>query len=325
MEQQGEDRDLNGEIKLLAGNANPKLAKEIADHLGLHLCNATVSRFSDGEIEVHIKETVRGADLFIIQPTCPPVNENLMELLILIDAVRRASARAIIAVIPYYGYGRQDRKDRGRAPITARLVANLLETAGVNRILTMDLHAGQIQGFFNVPVDNLRADPLFVRYFYEHFNSSKDTVIVAPDLGATIRARMLAEQIDVPLAVIEKRRGIEPELSVLNIIGDVEGKRAIIFDDIVSSGSTLVQAANTLLDRGASDVYAFCTHGVFSGQAIERVNESALKKVVVTNTIFHKQAYHEKIIDYISVGEHLAKTIERVFVNKSVSHLFPHY
>ncbi len=316
---------MNEEIKLLAGNANRILAEEIADHIGLHLCNATVSRFSDGEVEVHIKETVRGADLFIVQPTCPPANDNLMELLILIDAVRRASARKIIAVIPYYGYGRQDRKDRGRAPITARLVANLLETAGVDRILTMDLHAGQIQGFFNVPVDNLRADPLFARYFYEHFDSSQDAVIVAPDLGATIRARMLAEQIDVPLAVIEKRRGAGPATNVLNIIGDVEGKRAIIVDDIIASGSTLIQAANALLARGATDIYAFCTHGVFSGRAVERVKESALKKVVVTNTIFHKQAHNEEIIDYISVGEHLAKTIERVFENKSVSHLFPHY
>jgi len=316
---------LNGEIKLLAGNANRILAEEIADHIGLHLCNATVRRFSDGEVEVHIKETIRGADLFIVQPTCPPVNDNLMELLILIDAVRRASAREIIAVLPYYGYGRQDRKDRGRAPITARLVANLLETAGVDRILTMDLHASQIQGFFNVPVDNLRADPLFVRYFYEHFDSSKDAVIVAPDLGATIRARTLAEQIDLSLAVIEKRRGAGPEINVLNIIGEVEGRRAIIVDDIIASGSTLIQAADALLERGATDIYAFCTHGVFSGRAVERLNESALQRVVVTNTIFNEQAHHEKIIDYVSVGEHLAKTIERVFENKSVSHLFPHY
>ncbi len=316
---------MNQEIKLLAGNANRMLAEEIADHMGLHLCDATVSRFSDGEVEVHIKETVRGADLFIIQPTCPPTNDNLMELLILIDAVRRASAREIIAVIPYYGYGRQDRKDRGRAPITARLVANLLETAGVNRILTMDLHAGQIQGFFNVPVDNLRADPLFTRYFYENFNSSKDVVVVAPDLGATIRARMLAEQIDVPLAIIEKRRGAEPEIDVVNIIGEVAGKQVIIVDDIIASGSTLVQAAAALSERKATDIYAFCTHGVFSGQAIEKINKSVLKKVVVTNTIFHKQAHDEEIIDYVSVGEHLAKTIERVFENQSVSHLFPHY
>ena len=314
------------ELTLISGNANRPLAREISNALGIELCETSVDRFSDGEIRVRILDTVRGADVFVIQPTCPPVNENLMELLIIIDALRRASARKVIAVVPYYGYARQDRKETGRVPISARLVANLIETAGADRVLTMDLHAGQIQGFFNVPVDNLRSDPIFAPYYRRAMGQSSDTVIAAPDVGGTVRARMLAEQLDLPLAVLEKRRSPDgKEIKVLRVIGDVKNKRVVIVDDICSSGETLVRAAQTVLDHGATEVYAYCTHGVFSGRAIESLEASPLKRVVVTNTICHERAEKSEIVDYIPVGEHLAKTIRRIFENKSVSHLFPHY
>jgi ribose-phosphate pyrophosphokinase len=314
------------EFTLITGNANRPLAREISDALGIDLCETAVDRFSDGEIRVRILETVRGADVFVIQPTCPPVNDNLMELLIIIDALRRASVRKVIAVVPYYGYARQDRKQMGRVPISARLVANLIETAGADRVLTMDLHAGQIQGFFNIPVDNLRADPIFAPHYRKAMTDAADAVIVSPDVGGTARARMLAEQLDLPLAVLEKRRPPEGTgIKVLRVIGEVKSKRVIILDDIVSSGETLVQAAQTLLDHGATEVYAYCTHGIFSGRALETLAASPLKKVVVTNTISHEQAEKSAIVDYIPVGEHLAKTIRRIFENKSVSHLFPHY
>ena len=314
------------ELTLISGNANRPLAREISSALGIDLCDTAVDRFSDGEIRVRILDTVRGADVFVIQPTCPPVNENLMELLIIIDALRRASARKVIAVVAYYGYARQDRKETGRVPISARLVANLIETAGADRVLTMDLHAGQIQGFFNVPVDNLRSDPIFAPYYRKTLGDGPETVIAAPDVGGTVRARMLAEQLDLPLAVLEKRRSPDgKEIKVLRVIGDVKAKRVVIVDDIVSSGETLVRAAQTVLDNGALEVYAFCTHGVFSGQALETLEASSLKRVVVTNTISHERAEKSDIVDYIPVGEHLAKTIRRIFENKSVSHLFPHY
>jgi len=314
------------ELTLISGNANRPLAREISNALGIELCETSVDRFSDGEIRVRILDTVRGADVFVIQPTCPPVNENLMELLIIIDALRRASARKVIAVVPYYGYARQDRKETGRVPISARLVANLIETAGADRVLTMDLHAGQIQGFFNVPVDNLRSDPIFAPYYRRGMGQSSDTVIVAPDVGGTVRARMLAEQLDLPLAVLEKRRSPDgKEIKVLRVIGDVKNKRVVIVDDICSSGETLVRAAQTVLGHGATEVYAYCTHGVFSGRAVESLEASPLKRVVVTNTICYERAEKSEIVDYIPVGEHLAKTIRRIFENKSVSHLFPHY
>ena len=314
------------ELKLLCGNANHPLANEISYALGIDLCDAAVGRFSDGEIRVRIRETVRGADVYVIQPTCPPVNDHLMELLIMIDALRRASARKVIAVIPYYGYARQDRKHTGRVPITARLVANLLETAGADRILTMDLHVGQIQGFFNIPVDNLQGDPIFASYYKKHDADGDETIIVSPDAGGAVRARLLAERLDLPIAVLEKRRSADgSQVQVVNVIGDVSGKRAILVDDIVSSGATLVLAANALLEHGATEVHAYCTHGVFSGNALEVLAQSPLKKVVVTNTIFQEQAEKSDIVEYIPVGEHLAKTIRRIFENKSVSHLFPHY
>jgi len=313
-------------LKLLAGNANPGLADEISRALGIPLCDAEVGRFSDGEVRVRIMETVRGADVFVIQPTSPPVNDNLIELLLIIDALRRASARKVIAVIPYYGYARQDRKHTGRVPISARLVANLIEVTGADRVLTMDLHAGQIQGFFNIPVDNLRSDWIFAEHVKRSFSDLSDTVIVSPDAGGAVRARMVAERLDLPLAILEKRRTRDgSDVEVMNVIGDVDRKRAILIDDILSSGKTLRNAAETLIDCGALEVIAYCTHGIFAGDAIERLAGSPLKRVVVTNTIFREEAERSGIVDYISVGEHLAKTIHRIFEYKSVSHLFPHY
>jgi ribose-phosphate pyrophosphokinase len=314
------------ELKLISGNANPTLAQEISAALGIELCDAAVDHFSDGEVRIRIRETVRGADVFVIQPTCPPVNDHLMELLLMIDAARRASARKVIVVMPYYGYARQDRKHTGRVPISARLVANLLETAGADRILTMDLHVGQIQGFFNIPVDNLRSDWIFAEHIRAHVDGLENAVIVSPDAGGAVRARMVAEQIDLPLAILEKRRSHDGSvIDVMNVIGDVEGKVAILVDDILSSGGTLVKAADRLRAHGAVEVRAYCTHGIFAGDALRILVDSPLKRVVVTNTIFREQAEKSGIVDYISVGEHLAKTIHRIFENKSVSHLFPHY
>jgi len=313
-------------LKLIAGNANPELAQEISSELATDICEARVEKFGDGEIRVHILETVRGADVFVLQPTCPPVNDNLMELLILIDALRRASARKVIAVTPYYGYARQDRKHTGRVPITARLVANMLETAGADRVLTMDLHVGQIQGFFNIPVDNLRVDSIFADYMRTIEGNMEDVVIVAPDTGATGRARLLAERVDAPLAVLEKRRSQDGKfVKVFNVIGDVAGKHAIMVDDMVASGGTLVKAAEILRESGATEVSAYCTHGVFSGDAVSILEASPLKRVVVTNTITHHCALQSDKIDYVSVGGHLAKTIRQVFEDRSVSLLFPHY
>ncbi len=314
------------ELKLLCGSANPQLANEISEALGIGLCDAAVTRFGDGEIRVRIRETVRGADVFVLQPTCPPVNEHLMELLIMIDAARRASARQVVAVVPYYGYARQDRKHTGRVPISARLVANLIEVAGADRALTMDLHAGQIQGFFNIPVDNLRTDRIFADHIQETYERLDDVIIVSPDAGGAVRARMVAEHLDSPLAILEKRRSQDgSDVQVMNVIGEVSGKRAILVDDILSSGGTMVKATNVLLAHGANEVTAYCTHGTLSRNALDLVEESPLKRVVLTNTIFHERANESEIVDYIHVGEHLAKTIHRIFEYKSVSHLFPHY
>lgn len=317
---------MNRHLKLIAGNANPELAQEISSELATEICHARVDTFRDGEIRVHIHETVRGADVFVIQPTCPPVNDTLMELLILIDALRRASARKVIAVVPYYGYARQDRKHTGRVPISARLVANMIETAGADRVLTMDLHVGQIQGFFNIPMDNLRADNIFAEHIHAAEGGLEDLVMVAPDTGAAGRARLLAERVNAPLSVLEKRRSTDSlVVEVLNVIGDVRGRRAILVDDIVASGSTLIRAAEALLAAGATEVSAYCTHGVFCGDAVTLLERSPLKRVVVTNTITHQCALQSKKIEVVSVGGHLAKTIRRVFEDRSVSQLFPHY
>lgn len=309
------------ELKLLGGSANPELAEEIADCLGIPLCAVEISRFPDGEIFVHIEENVRGADVFIIQPTCPPVNENLMELLIMIDATRRASAGRITAVIPYYGYARQDRKHIGRVPITAKLVANLIEAAGADRVLTLDLHAGQIQGFFDIPVDNLMIDPIFISYFREEGLADEDTVIVSPDLGAVKRARAIAEGLQLPLAIVEKRRVTGERVEALNLIGEVR-RRAIIIDDIISAGGTVLEVSQLLKQAGVKEIYAAFTHGVFAKGALERLRASPIRKVVVTNSIPPPEE-GVGIIERISVGELMASVITRIHENRSVSEVFP--
>ncbi len=311
------------ELKLLGGNANPELAEEIASCLGTTLCAVGVSRFPDGEIFVHIEENVRGADAFVIQPTCPPVNENLMELLIMIDALKRASAGRITAVIPYYGYARQDRKHIGRVPITAKLVANLIEAAGANRVLTLDLHAGQIQGFFDIPVDNLMIDPIFISYFRKEGLADEETVIVSPDLGAVKRARAIAEGLDLPLVIIEKRRVTSERVESLNIIGEVRRRRAIIIDDIISTGATVLETVGLLERAGVKEIYAAFTHGVFAGNALERLRASPIRKIVVTNSIPPPKD-GVGIIERISVGELMASVILRIHENRSVSEVFPH-
>lgn len=307
-------------LKIFTGNANPTLAEEIAQYLGVPVGAARVSRFSDGEIQVKINESVRGADVFIIQPTSEPVNEHLMELLVMVDAVRRASARRITAVIPYYGYARQDRKTRARDPITAKLVANLLYASGTRRVITMDLHAGQIQGFFDIPVDHLPGVPLLAQYFMQHHLS--DVVVVSPDLGSVQRARDLAERIGAPLAIIDKRRP-EPNVSeVMNIIGDIRGKKVIMIDDIIDTAGTITQGAIALKDFGAEDIYVCCTHPVLSGPAVERLASAPIKEVLVTNTI---QLPPHKAIDKIkilSVAPLLGEAIIRIHEDLSVSKLF---
>jgi ribose-phosphate pyrophosphokinase len=310
---------MHSELKLIAGNANPALAHEISEHLGIPLTAAEVGRFPDGEISVHIKETVRGADVCVIQPTCPPVNENLMELLLIIDALKRASAERITAVVPYYGYARQDRKHIGRVPISAKLVANMIVTAGADRVLTVDLPAGQIQGFFDIPVDNLRGDPILANYLRQQ--NLENTVIVAPDVGAAKRARAVAERLELPLAIVEKSRVSPTEVRALNIIGDVKGKRAVLVDDILATGGTVIEATNLLLEFGAREVSAAFIHGVFAADAVRKLEASPLKKIVVTNTIPPPTSPK---IDVISVGVLLAETIKRIHRQESVSEMFPH-
>ncbi|RYX98906.1 MAG: ribose-phosphate pyrophosphokinase, partial [Bradyrhizobiaceae bacterium] len=274
----------NGSIKLVAGNSNPILAREIADWLKLPLTKASVRRFADMEIFVEIQENVRGSDVFIIQSTSFPTNDHLMELLIITDALRRASARRITAVIPYFGYARQDRKAGPRTPISAKLVANLITHAGADRVMTLDLHAGQIQGFFDIPTDNLYASPVMVRDIKEKFDLS-NLMVVSPDVGGVVRARGLAKRINAPLAIIDKRRERAGESEVMNVIGDVAGYTCILIDDIVDSGGTLVNAADALLANGAKDVYAYITHGVLSGGAAARISGSKLKELVITDSI----------------------------------------
>ncbi|RKD33899.1 ribose-phosphate diphosphokinase [Thermohalobacter berrensis] len=308
------------DIKILAGNANKEFAQKICDELGLSLVDSEVGRFSDGEISVMINETVRGADVFVIQPTCPPVNENLMELLILIDGLKRASAGRINAVIPYYGYARQDRKTKARDPITSKLVADLLTKAGADRVVSMDLHAGQIQGYFDIPVDHLTGINILADYFKKRIN--KDTVVVSPDIGGVRRARNFGSILDLPIAIIEKRRPKANVSEVMNIIGDVKGKNVILVDDIIDTAGSMTKAANVLKEFGALEVYACCTHPVLSGPAIERIKDSAIKKLVVTDTI---PLSDEKMIDKIevvSVTPLFGKAIKRIYENQSVSKLF---
>ncbi len=308
------------EVRIFTGNANPTLAQSISDVLGTPLGKAKVSTFSDGEISVNIEESVRGKDIFVVQPTSPPVNDNLMELLILIDAFKRASAGRVTAVIPYYGYARQDRKAKARDPITAKLVADILTSAGADRILTMDLHAAQIQGYFDIPVDHLLGVPILAKHFAE--KAIKDVVVVSPDLGSVTRARNFANLLDTSIAIIDKRRPHANESEVMNIIGDIEGKNVILVDDIIDTAGTIVQGANALEELGAKDVYACCTHPVLSGPAIKRIRDSAIKELVVTDTI---PLSEDKVIDkieVISVAPIFAEAIRRIYKNISVSKLF---
>ena len=307
-------------LKLFSGNANIDLAREICAFLSVPLGAAVVKRFSDGEINVDIGENVRGADVFIVQPTCPPVNDHLIELLILMDALKRSSAKRVTAVIPYYGYARQDRKVLPRAPITAKLVADLLTAAGVSRVLTMDLHAGQIQGFFNIPVDHLYAAPVMLDYIKENWGN--DIVFVSPDAGGVERARAFAKRLNASLAIIDKRRGGANESKVMNIIGDVEGKTAVVLDDMVDTGGTMVQGADALAQSGAKRVFACATHPVLSGPAIERLESSVIEQLVVTNTIPLGSKTGCRKIRVLSVAGLLGEAIKRIHFNDSVSSLF---
>ncbi|HHW48225.1 MAG TPA: ribose-phosphate diphosphokinase [Clostridiaceae bacterium] len=310
------------DIKIFAGNSNRELAEEIARKIGLPLGLATVGKFSDGEIEVNIGELVRGCDVFIIQSTCPPVNDNLVELLIMIDALKRASAGRITAVIPYYGYGRQDRKSKARDPISAKLVANLITVAGADRILTMDLHAPQLQGFFDIPLDHLLGGPIIAQYFVEKFDRLDDVVVVSPDVGGVTRSRKIAGRLDVPLAIIDKRRQKANVSEVMNIIGDVKNKKAILVDDLIDTAGTIVNAANALREIGAKEVYACCTHAVLSGPAIERISNSEIKELVTLNTIpLPKEKQIDKIT-VLSAAAIFAEAIERIYGDMSISKLF---
>ncbi|GAV22797.1 ribose-phosphate diphosphokinase [Carboxydothermus pertinax] len=308
------------DLKIFSGNANPDLAREIASFLGVEVGDARVSRFSDGEIQVKINESVRGADVFVIQPTCTPVNENLMELLILIDAVRRASARRITAVLPYFGYARQDRKTRARDPITAKLVSNLITVSGARRVIAMDLHAGQIQGFFDIPVDHLVGVPILAKYFIEKGFENK--VVVSPDLGGVTRARDLAERIGAPIAIIDKRRPEPNVAEIMNIIGDIKGKTVIMIDDIIDTAGTITQGAQALIERGAKEVYVCCTHPILSGPAVDRLANSPIKEVVVTNTIPLSPEKKLPKIKVLSVASLMGEAIRRIHEDLSVSELF---
>ncbi len=308
-------------IKILTGNANRELVRNIARNLNLELADCEVTTFSDGEINVEINETVRGFDVFIIQPTHSPVNDNLMELLILIDACHRASAGRINAVIPYYGYARQDRKTRPREPITAKLVANLLEKAGADRVILMDLHAGQIQGYFDVPVDHLSAIKILAGYFKDKIG--EDAVVVSPDLGGVTRARKFANELNLPIAIIEKRRPRPNVSEVMNIIGDVEGKECILIDDIIDTAGTICQAAKKLTELGAKKVYGAASHGVLSGPAIERLLESSLEEFVITDTIpLPDLSNVREKIKVVSVAKVLAKAINIIHDNESIATIF---
>ncbi|MBQ9845886.1 MAG: ribose-phosphate diphosphokinase [Oscillospiraceae bacterium] len=308
------------DIKIFACNSSKELAKKIADQMGLPLGKCEVGTFSDGEIAVSIKETVRGSDVFIIQSTNAPVNNNLMELLIMIDAMKRASAGRITAVMPYYGYARQDRKSKSRDPITAKLVADLITAAGADRVLTMDLHAAQIQGFFDIPLDHLVGMPILARMF--ETREIDDLVVVSPDLGSVTRARNFASYLDAPIAIIDKRRPKANVSEIMNIIGDINGKNVVIIDDIIDTAGTLCNAANALKERGAKSVRACATHGVLSGPAIQRIEESALEEIILLDTI---QLPEEKQIDKIkvtSVATVFADAIRRIYADQSVSTLF---
>jgi ribose-phosphate pyrophosphokinase len=307
---------------LFTGNANPALSQEIATHLGAELGRASVGRFSDGEVAVEIQQNVRARDVFVIQPTCAPTNENLMELLIMVDALKRASARRITAVVPYFGYARQDRRPRStRVAISAKVVADLFETVGVGRVLTMDLHADQIQGFFDIPVDNIYASPVLLSDLKS--KSYPDLVVVSPDVGGVVRARALAKQLGCDLAIIDKRRPAANVSEVMHVIGEIEGRNCVIMDDMIDTAGTLVKAAEVLKDRGAKRVFAYCTHPILSGPAIERIANSQLDEVVITNTIpLNDAAKANPKIRQLSVAFLFAETIRRISDGESVTSLF---
>ena len=314
---------MNNDLAIFCWNANPQLAKKICDGLNVSKTEVLVGRFSEGEIQVQIKENIRGKDVYIIQPTCPPVNDNLMELLILIDAARRASADRITAVLPYYGYARQDRKDQPRVPITAKLVANLLAAAGTDRVLTMDLHASQIQGFFDIPVDHLYAINQLCDYFLQKKFKSKNLVVVAPDVGGLKMARAYARRLSAELAIVDKRRSSPEKTEVMHILGSVQSKTAVMVDDIVATGGSMIDAAEALSKKGVTSVYAAITHGVLSGNAIQRIhNCNIIKEVVITDSIPLKESAKNKKIEVVTVAPLLAQAIERIHKGESVSCLF---
>ncbi|HEY9582187.1 MAG TPA: ribose-phosphate diphosphokinase [Savagea sp.] len=312
----------NNKLKVFSLNSNEALAQEVAEEIGCELGKATVNRFSDGEVQISIDESIRGCDVFIIQSTSEPVNDNLMELLIMTDAVRRASARTINIVMPYYGYARQDRKARSREPITAKLVANLIETTGADRVIAVDLHATQIQGFFDIPIDHLVAEPILTEYFQGKGLGGDDLVIVSPDHGGVTRARKMADRMKSPIAIIDKRRPKPNVAEVMNIVGEVEGKTAILIDDIIDTAGTITIAAEALIENGAKKVYACCTHPVLSGPAIERIDNSSIEELVITNSIALPEEKRSPKIKQLSIASLLANAIVRVFEQKSVSTLF---
>ncbi|WP_370529751.1 ribose-phosphate diphosphokinase [Alkalihalobacillus sp. AL-G] len=310
----------DSKLKVFTLNSNEGLAEEITEHIGVNLGKCSVTRFSDGEIQINIEESIRGGEVYVIQSTSSPVNEHIMELLIMIDALKRASANTINVVIPYYGYARQDRKARSREPITSKLVANLLETAGATRVITMDLHASQIQGFFDIPVDQLLGVPLLANYF--EGKNLDDIIVVSPDHGGVTRARKMADRLKAPIAIIDKRRPRPNVAEVMNIVGNIEGKTAILIDDIIDTAGTITLAANALIENGATDVYACCTHPVLSGPAIERIENSKIKELVVTNTIALPEEKTSDKLTQLSVAQLLGEAIIRVHEQKSVSKLF---
>ncbi len=315
------------EIKVFCGNSNPAFAQGVCDELGLTLGRSEVKKFADGEVSVSVNETVRGCDVFVVQSTCNPVNDNLMELLIMMDAFRRASAGRITAVMPYFGYARQDRKAKGRDPISAKLVANMIVAAGADRVLTMDLHAAQIQGFFDIPVDNMLGSPVFVKYYMEKFNEEQydhnNFVVVSPDAGSVGRARNFAAKVHMDLAIVDKRRQKANFCEVMNVIGDVKGKTCILFDDLVDTAGSLCNAAAALVEvGGAEKVYACASHGVLSGPALERVESSYIEELVVLNTIPMPAGYTGGKIKQLDVAPLFAKAINRVYTETSISSLF---
>jgi ribose-phosphate pyrophosphokinase len=309
-------------LKIFSGNANLKLAKNIASYLDMNLGKASVSRFSDGEIQIRIEESVRGVNVFVIQPTCKPVNDNLMELLIMIDALSRASARQITAVIPYYGYAKQEKKTTGREPISAKLVANLLTKAGASRVVTVDLHAAAIQGFFDIPVDNLMTLPIMIKYYKKMGFTNKDLVVVSPDAGGVTRAHGFAERLNASLAIIFKRRPRPEVAEVMEMVGNVKGKSAIMIDDMISTGGTLIEGANMLIKNGAKEVFACTTHAILSAGAAEKLENSPFKEIVVTDTIpFIPNKNHKKFV-VLSIAPLLGAAIRKIHFNLSVSELF---